>query len=287
VVGRDRGYDNDRDDTEISLTIGAAGPVGPQGPQGIQGPPGEQGPQGIQGPPGSAGPQGAGFPDSCAAVRALGATTDGTYSIYAHFRYFDIYCADMNTATPKEYITLLKTGTFPASPPFGNALATGIPPGGASQTNGGFTITFPGMSNFSSNYANGPIFQAVAIYSKVRLLLSTLEIDVNDTRFAIGHNYGGVPFIPPYGTASGCGGGFGRPGAFANIDLTGTVFQVNETFLWFGHAAYANASGTWTPGDAGPWAVTGQVVNIGNEGGCGYTYPQSGGGTRIKLAFFQ
>jgi hypothetical protein len=228
-----------------------------------------------------------GFPGSCLAVKALGASTDGTYSIYVHFRYFDVYCADMSTGAPKEYITLQKTGTFPATAPFGSPLAAPGNPAGATVSGGGYTVQFPGMANFSSLEANGPYWTLVTMFSKVRLLLATMEIDTTDTRFTTTKRYDPNSALAamPYANAEGCSGFGSAVSSFGNVDLTGTPFQVNDSFTLAAlfQNGYANATGTWTPGQFGPFAVTGQVVNFGVSGTCGNINPQSP--TRLKLAF--
>jgi hypothetical protein len=62
------GLGNGADQTELNVTLGAAGPAGATGPQGVPGPAGATGPQGVPGPAGATGPQGLPGPAGAGAV---------------------------------------------------------------------------------------------------------------------------------------------------------------------------------------------------------------------------
>jgi hypothetical protein len=275
----------DRNEVKISWNVtgptgatGAQGPIGPIGPQGPQGAagangtngaPGAVGPTGPQGTQGPAGQNAVGPPASCADLHAINPSLpDGTYSLYANYRFFDIYCANMAGA-PAEYITLAKTGAFyPNNDFFSRA------PSGAT-TDGGDHVVFPDMFNFSSDDGNGGFF--VTMFSKVRLNLATMQIDINDSTFAQTRNYLSGVVTPgglPYGFAEGCQGGFpnAAPTAYANIDLTGTAFTVNNQQFDVHRDGYVNTDGFWTLATTvhdSSIAVSGQSLQIGDGGACG------------------
>jgi hypothetical protein len=260
-------------DTGATGATGATGPAGPQGPEG---------PAGATGASGAQGAQGDGPPATCQDLHARNPSlVDGTYSLYANYRFFDIYCANMATA-PAEYITLTKTGTFPASAPFGRAPAE-------ATSDGGTHVVFLNTYNFFSLEANGPLSELVTMYSKVRVLLSTMEIDITDTTFSQTMSYNPAsPIVPiQYATVEGCAGGFPNapPTSYGNIDLTGTPFTVNDTFNIF-RDGYVNAAGFWTQATSihnSSIAVTGQSLQIGDGGACGGVTPGNPG--RLKIAF--
>jgi hypothetical protein len=126
------------------------------------------------------------------------------------------------------------------------------------------------------------------MYSKVRLLLATMEIDTTDARFTTTKRYdpNSAPTSVQYAFAEGCSGIGNTPSSFGNVDLSGTPFQVSDTFILTDllHNGYANAGGTWGgQGTLGPYPVSGQVVNFGIAGSCAGVRPANP--TRLKVAF--
>jgi GON domain-containing protein len=116
-------------------------------------------------------------------------------------------------------------------------------------------------SNFSQ-YLNVEGASVTTTWSKVRLDPRTLEVDLNDTRFAT--STGGIPAwnktYAAYGEAGDCvarGSETGR----ANVDLRGTPFVVVST--WATTGSYAKGGYTRSFND--------QVVNVTGGGHCGVT----------------
>jgi hypothetical protein len=184
---------------------------------------------------------------SCADVHASSPSApDGDYTIYPNHQQIPVYCKDMATA-PKEYLTLAKTGSFPATAPFG------------SNSNPGVTV------NYSSWQHNGPINWDVTLYSKVRLNPATLKVDTSDPTFSQVHTYQPSAAVhAAWATNESCGfdEGLGANGfsSNSNVDLTGTPFAVNDTFVDRGCCGnFSQAT----------FSTNNQVVVLSSRGNCG------------------
>jgi hypothetical protein len=189
------------------------------------------------------------LPSSCAEIRAaLPLAVDGGYVLVTDSRILPVYCHDM-AGTPREYVTL-------------NA------------------------QNFSQYTAGGavPGTDVRTRFTKVRIDPGTLTVDIGDLTFATSTgqlDHGGdVVTTMPYGVAMSCDGtasGVGR------IDLTGTAFQVADTFTVGGF----DASGSATT------SADNRTVDLAGGGYCGWISPSpyyyapynpSGGNFRLELA---
>ncbi len=183
-------------------------------------------------------------PESCQDIlNANPAAMDGDYVIYPGYQMFTVYCHNMD-GTPSEYLSLVNTG---------------------------------GDRNFSQ-YTAGGYSQGqdvVTHYSKVRLDPKTLIVNVNDSTFATSNGGqiisgpGGGPVTEMnYAVAADCRATDSSTGR-ANIDLTGTPFAVNDTFVPDGYRPAGTA--TFSSDD--------QVVDLTGGGYCGW----NAAGTRHDL----
>lgn len=196
-------------------------------------------------------------PATCAAVKAkTGATTDGDYTLYIGGdgnKPWTAYCADMNTATPLEFLTL------PASENSAMYKA-----GGASS---GTTVT--------------------TTYQRVRLNPATLQIDTGNQRFAASQgslmhsNSGTTVTAMPYATAMSCRNNNDKSGE-AFVNLLGTQFHVTQQF----------AAGGAGSGSALQVTDNQQKLKIAGGGFCGWNAPMGSPGdpynqrgTTLQLAY--
>ncbi len=189
-------------------------------------------------------------PENCQDIlTANPSAADGDYAIYPNGQEFTVYCHDMAFGTPSEYLTLKNTG---------------------------------GDFNFSQYTAGGasPGTTVVTHYTKVRLDPDTLSVDTADLIFSesvgsLVHSGKNTVTSMRYGSAEDCLSGSSSSGQ-GNIDLTGTPFEVDDTFKIAGW----NASGTISNADEvllnvskirgkETVAVTSQVVELNGGGYCG------------------
>jgi hypothetical protein len=231
------------------------------------------------------------FPASCSDHKAADpGAPDGTYTIYPLLNggpgraVITVDCVGMST-TPKEYITLNKTGG---------------PWGGIDYPFGPIWILplgfFDNSYNFSGLQANGANGCSITKWYKVRLEPSTLQVIGDDFTFSSTSSCGGPtpPFglqpVPmPYGVVEGCDGGYVT--SYGNINLEGTQLRVSDTFTLDGTDSRVGfASPTDPPQHPGLYGVNGyapfvsaQDVDLGNGGSCGEIHPIVR--NRVQLAF--
>ena len=208
-----------------------------------------------------------GIPTNCADVQAaLPGAADGNYVVGptsgpAAGQYFAVYCANVGGSF-RDYLTLAALG--------------------AGQ-------------NYSSTASHTP-FRSTS-FSKIRLDPATLTVDIGDVTFSNTTSADTRPVA--YGIASDCQGGFGSRQQSANINLTGTSFSVNDSFLisgWFSHGSVNGTQYSFSFGGAAWIPVTGQVVDLTGGGFCGgigstdfhngiFLYAGSNPGYSLDLAF--
>ena len=104
-------------------------------------------------------------------------------------------------------------------------------------------------------------------YAKVRIVTSTMKIDISDQSFAtstgmLTHPGGTVVTSMPFGVAMDCSGNNQNTGV-AHIDLTGTPFVVTDSYVLGGN----HPDGTTTPSNGG------RVVALTGGGNCGWNTP--------------
>jgi GON domain len=185
---------------------------------------------------------------SCAAIRAADPTAgDGDYTVRVAGASIPVYCHDMGSGSPLDYIELARTG---------------------------------GAYNFSQYTAGGasPGTSVVTHYTKLRIDLHpssfqplTFRVNIADETFSsstgqLCHSSrqpcSGATLVKamPYAVAFDCV----RPGSssgLANLDLTGTVFEAVNT--WTVQAFEGAGSTAYTP----------QVVKLTGGGFCGWNAP--------------
>lgn len=198
---------------------------------------------------------------SCRDVKQrLATATDGVYWIDpdlsgAAYKPFQVFCANMSTATPEEFLELKRTSSPTDNPPASNysTYATGTPHANWTCSCGVLTWLF----------------------SKVRINPTTLvasgdqrfEVYSNSTNVACTQQMTGCPQGVPYGAAQSCIDALNGPNTAgrANIDLRDVPFHIdgvgtdNSMFIGAGF----NAMGTATIDSAR------KVVDLTGGGDCG------------------
>lgn len=176
-------------------------------------------------------------PASCAAVQAVQpGAADGEYLIAPQpGQAYSVWCADMATATPSEYLTLVNTGS-------GRNFSSGH--------HGSFT----GSDEWTTEF------------TRLRIDPASTKIDIGDTRFST--HTGGSALS--YASAAGC---YGYDSGSANIDLGGTPFTVRSDFRLSGWYSSGSVNGDMRYNSGGGSQVftvsDEQVVNLTGGGSCG------------------
>lgn len=157
---------------------------------------------------------------------------DGQYLLFNNGHLLTVYCAGMST-TPRSYITLQKTG--------------------------------PNV-NFSQYTAGGasPGTNVRTVLTRVGIDPATLQVDIGDLTFASStgsllHSGSARVTSMAYGVAMACVAP-GNAAGVANLNLTGTPFQVASSFALGGSSQAGTA--TISPGN--------QVVSLTGGGFCGW-----------------
>ncbi|KAA3682146.1 a disintegrin and metalloproteinase with thrombospondin motifs 9 [Paragonimus westermani] len=189
-------------------------------------------------------------PRNCAEIRIrFPGAKDGTFQILIGHAHLAVYCADMESVTPKEYIVLRRvnyaqTGGFlqPPSTSHWCPPVTGLDslnPKELHQTVAPLLDT----ANLSEHEfvfkrevsaANCPTcpflsnLASVTYYQKIRLNLNQMKVEIEDTRFAYTVGTSNVP----YGTAKDCFGSQICPQGRFQIDLRETGFRVSVKTHW-------------------------------------------------------
>ncbi len=200
-----------------------------------------------------------GYPKNCLEIQLANAyASDGEYTIEPRPGVvFKVYCNAMSRWWPTEYLPLVNTG---GDFNFGQYTAGGVCSGTTVRTS----------------------------FTKVRIDPATLLVDIGDMTFATSTGELGVVtpcnghiVASPLGVALDCVGGSSATGR-ANIDLTGTPFQVSQTFFAHGWnpAGFVSVDGGpeirvrgGYPPSGADVVVTGKVVNVRGGGYCGSAGP--------------
>jgi hypothetical protein len=185
---------------------------------------------------------------SCQSILDTGLSNgDGIYTIDPDGKdanpSFEVYCHDMNTTKPKEYLELKKTGT-----------------------NYNYGMTKSGGAR--------PGEDIVTQYTKIRINPETLIVDTTDTTFSsttgiLYNNNKVAATYAQYGIASDCITSFSAKGK-ANIDLTETPFKIHDNLIFDPN----NSSGkSWKGKGTSVFTKNRQIVNTTGGGYCGANYP--------------
>jgi hypothetical protein len=179
------------------------------------------------------------FYSSCGDIRRhLVKAPDGDYLLYNNGNLFTVYCDDMSSNMPREYIDLVKTG-------YG--------------------------ANFSQYTAGGasPGTNVRTTFKRLRVNPASLTVDIGDLTYASSTGsltQGNVKVTSmPYAVAMSCAAPQAANGT-GNIDLRYTPFQVSSAFTVGGSSAKGSA--TVTQGK--------QLVNLAGGGYCGWIAPAPG-----------
>ncbi|XP_039628815.1 A disintegrin and metalloproteinase with thrombospondin motifs 9 isoform X1 [Polypterus senegalus] len=200
------------------------------------------------------------FPRTCYDVlRQTGISEDGEHLLNILGKVVKIYCAGMQTESPREYITLVSADGENFSEVFGFRLInpTECPYNGSRRedcicrkdyTAAGFTK-----------------------FSKVRLDINKMQIITTDWLFSQTSEGHHVPFA----TAGDCYSAAKCPQGRFSVDLSGTGFYITEETKWVSQGNYAVAEMKRSPDGS---RVTGKC-----GGYCGKCTPSSGTGLQVGV----
>uniref|UniRef100_A0A3B3QM05 ADAM metallopeptidase with thrombospondin type 1 motif 20 n=1 Tax=Paramormyrops kingsleyae TaxID=1676925 RepID=A0A3B3QM05_9TELE len=150
---------------------------------------------------------------------------DGEYYLRVSSRILQIYCAEMQSQVPKEYITLRSGQMDNFSEVYGYRLQNP------------FECPFNGSRRRDCVCSNDYPAAGYTIFHKVRLDLSAMRIITTDLRFSqtpLGHSV-------PFGTAGDCYSATKCPQGQFSINLTGTGLKIAEEAKWASRGNYATA----------------------------------------------
>uniref|UniRef100_A0A915JS95 GON domain-containing protein n=1 Tax=Romanomermis culicivorax TaxID=13658 RepID=A0A915JS95_ROMCU len=147
---------------------------------------------------------------------------DGVYEVLVHGKRLEVYCRNMNSSMPQEYLPLRSfSGINNARRNFAEFYSKRLlyP----------FTCPFNGNRNDSCICApEGSSKSGITFYKKLRLDLKNMKINIMDSLFSE------TPFgsLIPYATAGDCYSAVHCPQGRFNIDLTGTGFKIAKGSMW-------------------------------------------------------
>nr|ACD49672.1 GON domain protein [Dugesia japonica] len=157
-------------------------------------------------------------PRSCREIKLkFPDANDGEYELSTNFNWkYNIYCADMNSDSPEEYLTLTKPNYAKSSKHISQKENS------TCMFNEG-----DGTTNIVDTKLNDNLFSQTN-YNKIRIILSDLSINILDSRFS----YTKGEVYVPFGTAKDCSGSTNCPNGHFRIDLRGTGFSVSSETKW-------------------------------------------------------
>ncbi|XP_029009602.1 A disintegrin and metalloproteinase with thrombospondin motifs 20 isoform X2 [Betta splendens] len=197
---------------------------------------------------------------SCAEIQLRqGVRIDGEYYLKVGSRTLQIYCAGMQTDSPKEYVTLRGAQTDNFSEVYGHRLLNP------------FECPYNGSRRQDCNCRNDYAAAGYTLFQKVRLDLSSLRIMITDLHFS--RTLLGRPV--PFATAGDCYSAAKCPQGQFSINLIGTGLKVSEATKWTPQGNYVSvkvhrsADGTRIYGRCG--------------GFCGTCIPQAHSGLLLRV----
>uniref|UniRef100_A0A3P8V9E5 ADAM metallopeptidase with thrombospondin type 1 motif 20 n=1 Tax=Cynoglossus semilaevis TaxID=244447 RepID=A0A3P8V9E5_CYNSE len=163
---------------------------------------------------------------SCREVQMrLGVRIDGEYYLKVRSRILQIYCAEMQTDFPKEYVTLRSGQTDNFSEVYGYRLLNP------------FECPFNGSRRQDCDCKNDYSAAGYTLFHKIRLDLSSLRImTVTDLQFS--QTLLGRPV--PFATAGDCYSAAKCPQGQFSINLIGTGLKVSESNKWTSQGNYVS-----------------------------------------------
>ncbi|CAH8494605.1 unnamed protein product [Schistosoma turkestanicum] len=175
---------------------------------------------------------------------------DGTYQLLIEQSLVYIYCANMESLNPSEYINLRQVNyassseflqPYPDSkwcPSVNQTVSMFNSSENIHQANSNVDLStditeslLTSMEVTSVNCPNCPTVSNLAsktFYHKIRLDIYSLQVKIDDSRFS--HTLG--PSMMPYGTAKDCFSSTTCPQGQFQIDLRGTNFKVSVKTRW-------------------------------------------------------
>uniref|UniRef100_A0A8C6WWM1 ADAM metallopeptidase with thrombospondin type 1 motif 20 n=1 Tax=Neogobius melanostomus TaxID=47308 RepID=A0A8C6WWM1_9GOBI len=192
---------------------------------------------------------------SCREVQIRqGVRMDGEYYFKVKARILQIYCAEMQTDIPKEYVTLRSGPTDNYSEVYGHRLLNP------------FECPYNGSRRQDCECRNDYSAAGYTVFNKVRLDLSSLRIIITDLKFS--QTLLGRPV--PFATAGDCYSAAKCPQGQFSINLTGTGLKVSEATKWTSQGNYVSVKdGTRIYGRCG--------------GFCGKCIPQTHNGLLLQV----
>uniref|UniRef100_A0A8C3AK86 ADAM metallopeptidase with thrombospondin type 1 motif 20 n=1 Tax=Cyclopterus lumpus TaxID=8103 RepID=A0A8C3AK86_CYCLU len=162
---------------------------------------------------------------SCREIQMrLGVKIDGEYYLKVKSRILQIYCAEMQTDFPKEYVTLRSGQTDNYSEVYGHRLLNP------------FECPFNGSRRQDCDCRNDYSAAGYTLFHKVRLDLSSLRIMITDLQFS--QTLLGRPV--PFATAGDCYSAAKCPQGQFSINLIGTGLKVAEETKWTTQGNYVS-----------------------------------------------
>ncbi|TMS05222.1 A disintegrin and metalloproteinase with thrombospondin motifs 9 [Larimichthys crocea] len=162
---------------------------------------------------------------SCREVQMRqGVKIDGEYYLKVKSRILQIYCAEMQTDFPKEYVTLRSGQTDNYSEVYGYRLLNP------------FECPYNGSRRQDCDCRNDYSAAGYTLFHKVRLDLSSLRIMITDLQFS--QTLLGRPV--PFATAGDCYSAAKCPQGQFSINLIGTGLKVAEATKWTSQGNYVS-----------------------------------------------
>ncbi|XP_028666607.2 A disintegrin and metalloproteinase with thrombospondin motifs 20-like isoform X1 [Erpetoichthys calabaricus] len=197
---------------------------------------------------------------SCSDVQMKqGFTKDGEYLLRIKGKSVQIYCAEMQSEHPKEYVTLRSGQTDNYSEIYGYRLQNP------------YECPFNGSRRRDCLCRNDYAAAGYTVFYKIRLDVNAMQIITTDLLFTqtlLGRTV-------PFATAGDCYSAAKCPQGQFSINLTGTGLRVTETTKWMAQGNYATVKvhqshdGTRIYGRCG--------------GYCGKCIPQTNTGLRVQV----
>ncbi|CAB1440015.1 unnamed protein product [Pleuronectes platessa] len=153
-----------------------------------------------------------------------GLRIDGEYYLKVRSRILQIYCAEMQTEFPKEYVTLRSGQTDNFSEVYGHRLLNP------------FECPYNGSRRQDCDCRNDYSAAGYTLFHKVRLDLSSLRIMITDLQFS--QTLLGRPV--PFATAGDCYSAAKCPQGQFSINLIGTGLKVSEATKWTSQGNYVS-----------------------------------------------
>uniref|UniRef100_A0A1A8KYZ2 ADAM metallopeptidase with thrombospondin type 1 motif, 20 n=1 Tax=Nothobranchius pienaari TaxID=704102 RepID=A0A1A8KYZ2_9TELE len=162
---------------------------------------------------------------SCREVQMRqGVRMDGEFYLKVKSRILQIYCAEMQTDSPKEYVTLRSGQTDNYSEVYGHRLLNP------------FQCPYNGSRRQDCDCRNDYPAAGYTLFQKVRLDLNSLRIMITDLHFS--QTLHGRPV--PFATAGDCYSAAKCPQGQFSINLIGTGLKVAQVTKWTSQGNYVS-----------------------------------------------